>query len=240
MFLDLFDHHHLAAAQASRFGEIFAALESALLTGTRGWRGGSSFVGGIGSLFGACAGLVGKRGLSAGSEDFPFTQGKDTALKVRNAAASEVLVNHPQVHIVHRLEQTALHCLVGQAVLLADAVAVMSVDQHIAPQDEGIAAPLRQNAAFQSGMLLGGKRVNIGFEFFVDDDVHTGCAYAKGLDCRCWNSLGLGCEVVEVLHEGRSQWGESLAPKVHGVPVGLHGKPLHPQHSKALACKVRA
>jgi hypothetical protein len=58
--------------------------------------------------------------------------------------------------------------------LLADAIAVVAVHQHIAPQHQGVAAALGQQAALQSFVLLGGQRVDIGFEVLVDDDVHGG------------------------------------------------------------------
>jgi len=54
-----------------------------------------------------------------------------------------VLVDHPQVHVVHGLEQRALQGLKWNAVLLANVVAVVAVHQHIAPQHQGIAATFR-------------------------------------------------------------------------------------------------
>jgi hypothetical protein len=57
-------------------------------------------------------------------------------------------------------------------VLLADAIAVVPVHQHIAPQHQRVAAAFGQDATFQGVMLVGGKGLDVGFEFFIDDDVH--------------------------------------------------------------------
>ncbi|MNT70754.1 hypothetical protein D3C72_2091710 [compost metagenome] len=65
-----------------------------------------------------------------------------------------------------------LHGVERQAVLLADAIAVVAIHQHIAPQHQRIAAAFGQDAALQGGMLVGGQGVDIGFEFFVDNNIH--------------------------------------------------------------------
>jgi hypothetical protein len=53
-----------------------------------------------------------------------------------------------------RLEARVLHRLERQAVLLADAVAVVAVHQHVAPQHQRVAAALGEDAALQRLVLL--------------------------------------------------------------------------------------
>jgi hypothetical protein len=48
-----------------------------------------------------------------------------------------------------------LHGVEGQAVLLADAVAVVAVHQQIAPQHQRVAAAFGQDAALQRFVLVG-------------------------------------------------------------------------------------
>ena len=90
-----------------------------------------------------------------------------------------MLVNHPQMHVFHRLEARVLDGVEGQAVLLADAVAVMPIDQNFAPQHQGITAAFAQDAALQGLVLVRCQRVNIGLQFFEDGDVH-------GQDSKRW------------------------------------------------------
>ncbi|MCY1382144.1 hypothetical protein D9M69_701310 [compost metagenome] len=92
-----------------------------------------------------------------------------------------MLVDHPQVHVFHRLEVGVLHRLKRQAVLLADAVAVVSVDQHVAPQHQRVAAALAQDAALQRLEFVRRQGVYVGFEVRVDGDVHgSGFGGGKG------------------------------------------------------------
>ncbi|MNY39265.1 hypothetical protein D3C86_1739410 [compost metagenome] len=65
-----------------------------------------------------------------------------------------------------------LHGFKRHAVLLADAVAVVAVDQQIAPQHQRIAAAFGQDAALQRFVLIGAQRIDIGLEFFVDNNIH--------------------------------------------------------------------
>ncbi|KJK08412.1 hypothetical protein UB46_42460 [Burkholderiaceae bacterium 16] len=76
--------------------------------------------------------------------DFLLPQCKYASLEIRYAAPPEVIVDHPQVHIVHGLERLVLYRIERDSVLLADAVAVVSVHQEIAPQYQCIAAPFRE------------------------------------------------------------------------------------------------
>ena len=85
-----------------------------------------------------------------------------------------MLVDHPQVDVVHGLELRVLHRLEGQAMLLADAMAVVAIDQHIAPQHQRITAAFGQDAALQRVVLVGGQRVDVDAQFFLDGDVHRG------------------------------------------------------------------
>mgnify|MGYP003339965365 CR=1 FL=1 len=119
-------------------------------------------------------------GLAFG-QDLALAQRQHPALEVGHAAPAQMLVDHPQVHILDRLELGVLHGLEGQAMLLADAIAVVPVDQDVAPQHQRIPAALGQQAALQRLVLLGGQGVDVGLEFFANDDgAHTGV-----LDARC-------------------------------------------------------
>ncbi|KAG0731787.1 hypothetical protein G6F23_014962 [Rhizopus arrhizus] len=91
--------------------------------------------------------------ISALPQDVALAQRQHAALEVRNAAAAQVLFDHPQVHVFHALEAGVLHGVERQAVLLADAEAVVAVDQHIAPQHQRIAAAFGQQAALQRFVL---------------------------------------------------------------------------------------
>ena len=102
-----------------------------------------------------------------------LSQGQHPSLKIRQTAPAQMLLNHPQVHIVHGLEQLALHCIEGYAVFAADGVAVVPVHKHITPQHQRIPAPLRQDAALQRRFFILGQGVDVGKEFFVDRDVHN-------------------------------------------------------------------
>ena len=61
--------------------------------------------------------------------------------------------------------------------LAADAVAIVAIDQDIAPQHQRIAAALGEQAALERLVLVRGEGIDIGLEFFVDDYVH---AYGRG------------------------------------------------------------
>ena len=179
LLLDFFNHDHLAAAQAGRARNGFAAAQvfGGRHAGRRRGGGGRAFFRlrfclRIARHKGSC------RACTALRHDLALAQRQHATLKVRHAAAAQVLVNHPQVHIFHRLEARVLHGLEGQAVLLANAVAVVAVHQHIAPQHQGIAATLGQNAALQRIVFFRGQGVDVGFEFFVDNDVHG--VWARG------------------------------------------------------------
>jgi hypothetical protein len=56
-------------------------------------------------------------------------------------------------------------------VLAADLVAVMAVDQHVAPQHQRIAAAFGLQAAFECGVFVVRQRVDEGTQFLVDGDV---------------------------------------------------------------------
>ena len=83
-----------------------------------------------------------------------------------------MLVNHPQVNVIQRLERGVLHGIERNAVPGANAVAVVPVHQHIAPQHQRVAAPLDQQAALQRLMFIGGEGVDVGKQFVVNRDVH--------------------------------------------------------------------
>ncbi len=56
--------------------------------------------------------------------------------------------------------------------LLADAETVVAVDQYVAPQDQRVTTAFGQDAALQRVMFVRGERVDVGLEFFFDDDIH--------------------------------------------------------------------
>ncbi|MNT75970.1 hypothetical protein D3C72_2149190 [compost metagenome] len=55
----------------------------------------------------------------------------------------------------------------------ADAVTVVAVNQHVAPEHQRVAAAFGKQAAFQRVMFVLRERVDVGLEFLVDDDVHA-------------------------------------------------------------------
>jgi len=59
-------------------------------------------------------------------------------------------------------------------VLAADAVTVVAVHQCVAPEHEGIAASFGEQAALQRFVFVRRERIDVGLQFFVDDDVHDG------------------------------------------------------------------
>jgi hypothetical protein len=83
-----------------------------------------------------------------------------------------VLLDHPQVHVVHGLERAVLNRLKRQAMLDTDAMAVVAVDQHIAPHHQGIAAALGQDAALQGVVFIRGERVDVDTQLVKDLEVH--------------------------------------------------------------------
>ena len=184
LFLNPFDHHHLAAAQARAAGQVLAAQtrlcdcgHACSLCASGVGRGGCVL-----AVLCHASVFAGSGMLRALTQNFALAQGQHTALKVGHAAPPQVLVNHPQVHIVHALELRALQGVEGNAMPLADAIAVVAVHQHIAPQHQGIAAALGQQAALQCGVFLRRQGIDIGFELGVDDDVHVWrCGQAKGV-----------------------------------------------------------
>ncbi len=106
-------------------------------------------------------------------QDVALAQRQHATLEVGDAAAAQVLLDHPQMDVVHRLESRVLDRLKRQAVLLADAVAVVAIHQHLAPQHQRVAAAFGEDAALQGVVLVRGQRVDIGLEFFFDDNVHA-------------------------------------------------------------------
>ena len=108
----------------------------------------------------------------AAGQYLALAQRQHAALKIRNAAPPQVLVDHPQVYVFHVLEQRALHSLERNVVFGANAIAVVAVHQQFAPQHQCIAAALAQQAALQGVVFFGSERINIGLEAFVNNDGH--------------------------------------------------------------------
>jgi hypothetical protein len=110
----------------------------------------------------------------ARGHDFLLAQGQHAALEVGHAAARQMVVDHPQ-HDVFDANRS-LSLLDGaerDAVLRADVVAVMAVDQHVAPQHERVAATFGQQAAFERGVFDGCEGIDERAEFLVDRDIQS-------------------------------------------------------------------
>lgn len=170
LLVDALDHRHLAAAQARFAGHVRAA--DLRCGGPRR----AVFVSGLGRpadlavAFLLQLGLIGAMALG---QDVALAQRQHATLEIGDAAAAQVLLDHPQMDVVHRLESRVLDRLERQAVLLADAVAVVAIHQHLAPQHQRVAAAFGEDAALQGVVLVRGQRVDIGLEFFFDDNVHA-------------------------------------------------------------------
>ena len=103
--------------------------------------------------------------------------------------------------IIHRctssIERKFGCCTVwnGSSCLLADRVAVVAVDQDVAPQHQRIAAAFGEDAALQRLVLLRRHRLDIGLEFLVDDDVHAARTQPckTGAHCRDCARVVLPC-----------------------------------------------
>jgi hypothetical protein len=67
-----------------------------------------------------------------------------------------MVVDHPQLDVFDRVEVVVLdvHRAERDVVLAADVVAVMAVDQHVAPQDQRFAASFGEQAALQRRSML--------------------------------------------------------------------------------------
>ncbi|MNV35015.1 hypothetical protein D3C71_1264510 [compost metagenome] len=170
LLVDALDHRHLAAAQA-RFARHVGAADL-----RRGGPRRAVLVTGIGRAADLAVAFLlqlGLIGAVALGQDVALAQRQHAALEIGDAAAAQVLFDHPQVDVVHRLEAGVLDRLERQAVLLADAVAVVAVHQHLAPQHQRVAAAFGQDAALQGVVLVRGQRVDVGLEFFFDDNVHA-------------------------------------------------------------------
>jgi hypothetical protein len=121
-------------------------------------------------------------------DDLLLAQRQQPALEVRHAAARQVVIDHPQLHVLDRLEVVVLDGTEFDAVALADVVAVMAVDQDVAPQDERVAAPFGQQAAFQRLVLDRRQRVGDGPQFLVNRDIQFWSLY---FCCACLRRIGL-------------------------------------------------
>ncbi|CEE71924.1 hypothetical protein XAC2852_470299 [Xanthomonas citri pv. citri] len=192
LLMDAFDHHHLVAAQARfacqlgtahRAGAFFPRRAVVVVSGVCAAlvQASVGLVVGHGRRFGSGVGVA--LAALARGQDLALAQRQYATLEVGHAAPAQVLFDHPQVHVLHGLEARVLHRLERQAVLLADTVAVVAIHQHIAPQHQRIAAPFGQQAAFQRLVFVGRQRVDIGLEFFFDNDVHTATAGVRGGHC---------------------------------------------------------
>ena len=166
--VDALDHADLTGAQLG-FARQLGAADLRCRFPRR-----TVFTGLIGDVGGAIALALQLRllDLLAGGQDVALAQRQHAALEVGHAAAAQMLFDHPQVHVFHALEAGVLHGIEGQAMLLADAETVMAIDQYIPPQHQRIAAAFGQDAALQRVMFVRGQRVDVGLEFFFDDDIH--------------------------------------------------------------------
>jgi hypothetical protein len=83
----------------------------------------------------------------------------------------QLVIDHPQLDVFDRIEFVVLDGAERDAVLAADGVAVMAVDQDVAPQNQGFAAAFGEQAAFQGFMFGGREGVDVSTEFVVNRDV---------------------------------------------------------------------
>src|ERR1700761_3229257 len=171
LLLDLLDHADLAVAQSCFARKRFTADHR---LGTRRIGNGRDLTR-VGRLdrhlyFHWLIGIA--RATAPLGQDGALAQCQHAALKRRDAASAQMLVDHPQVYVVHRLKLRVLHRLEWQIMLAAHAVAMVTIDQHLAPQHQRVTTTLGQDASLQRLVFLRGHRVDIGLEFFIDDDVH--------------------------------------------------------------------
>jgi len=108
-----------------------------------------------------------------------------------------VVVDHPEHDVVDGTEAIVLDGAKFDAVLAADVVAVVAIDQHIAPQHQGVAASFGQQRAFQGGVFIGCERIDEGTQFLIDGDIQSGVPR---------------CKAVRIVHHGRAGVLESRAP----------------------------
>ena len=162
MFLDFFNLAERGATHARGAGQCFPGQ------GRRGITGAACL---DDTRFESSIARARRRRVARRNDLF-LAQGQHAALEIRYAAPPEMIVDHPEMNIVHRLKAFVLNGIERDAMLLADAVAIMSVDQQIAPQHQRVAASLGQQAAFQSGVFVFGQRIDIGAQVFVDRNIH--------------------------------------------------------------------
>ena len=165
--LDLFDLADGGAAQARGAGDVLA----------RGQRHGGRL--GLGRLaLGRRDGRILGGGLRgqlghAGGDDLLLAQRQHAALEVGNAAAAQVVIDHPQLDVVQVAETGVFRDLERHPVLLADLVAVVAVDQHVFPQHQRVATAFHQDAALQRRVFSLGQRLDIAAQHVVNFDLHN-------------------------------------------------------------------
>ncbi len=83
-----------------------------------------------------------------------------------------MVVDHPQMHVVHRLERRILDGSEFDVVLATDFVAIVAVDQHVAPQDKRVAATFGKQTLFEGSVFIRRERIDVRLEFLVNLDCH--------------------------------------------------------------------
>src|SRR3546814_9565604 len=80
-------------------------------------------------------------------------------LEIRHTAPAQMVFDHPQPDIIERGKTGILDSLELDAVFATQLVAIVSIDQHIAPQHQRIAATFGQQAMFEIGRASRRERV---------------------------------------------------------------------------------
>lgn len=150
----------------------------------------------------------------AGGDDFLLLESQHAALEVRHAAARQVVVDHPQHHVVDRREVVVVDGAEGNAMLLADLVAVVTVDQGIAPQHQRVAAAFGKEAALERGVFDVGQWVDEGTQFVVDGDVQLVSS------CCCGNELSRRPACYTIPAAGPMDEHRKMRPPMNiGIPI---------------------
>jgi hypothetical protein len=107
----------------------------------------------------------------ARGQDLLLAQGHQAALEIGDAAACQLVVDHPQLDVLDRVEVVVLERAERDVVLAADGVAVVAVDQDVLPQDQRLAASFGEQAALQGFVFGGSEGVDVSTELVVNRDI---------------------------------------------------------------------
>lgn len=83
-----------------------------------------------------------------------------------------MLFDYLQVYVFYVLEVCVLYGVEGQVMFLVDVEMVVIIDQYIILQYQCIVVVFGQNVVFQCVMFVCSQWVDVGFEFFFDDDIY--------------------------------------------------------------------